>query len=224
MDKQAFERLAAHLMGGWHEFMTHAFIALRHNGISGDYLEFGSFGGTTLWLAHQQVADFGPPRHMWAFDSFAGLPEADDARDKHPAWIAGTMAQGIDAFHAVLDEREVPRDAYTTVVGFYADTLPAMSDDDAPTDVALAFVDCDMYSSTVHVLEFLRPRLKHGMILAFDDYHCWAPDQAAGERMALADFAATTPEWRFVPYRPFGWGGESFFVEATSLAPTNPLR
>src|SRR3954469_24311875 len=37
---------------------------------------------------------------------------ADDTHDDHPAWIPGTMAMGLDAFVATLDERGVPRDAY----------------------------------------------------------------------------------------------------------------
>ena len=47
----------------------------------------------------------------------------------------------------------------------------------APTDIALAYIDCDLYSSTMPVLEFLLPRLKNGMIIAFDDYFCWSATQ-----------------------------------------------
>jgi O-methyltransferase len=56
--------------------------------------------------------------------------------------------------------------------------------------VALACVDCDMYSSTRTVLSFLESRLKHGMIVAFDDYFCWSSTQISGERRAFVEFVA----------------------------------
>ena len=57
----------------------------------------------------------------------------------------------------------------------------------------MAYIDCNLYSSTVTVLEFLAPRLKHGMIVAFDDYFCWSPTQVSGERFALHEFTRITP-------------------------------
>ena len=63
------------------------------------------------------------------------------------------------------------------------------------------------------MLDFLLPRLKHGMIVAFDDYYCWSADQISGERRALLEFLEANTEWRFLQYRDFGWAGESFVVE-----------
>jgi hypothetical protein len=47
-----------------------------------------------------------------------------------------------------------------------------------------------MYSSTRTVLSFLESRLKHGMIVAFDDYFCWSSTQISGERRAFVEFVA----------------------------------
>jgi O-methyltransferase len=198
------------------EFFERAFIALSFNGISGDYAEFGCDGGTSLWLAWREIAANSVPRHMWAFDSFAGAPKTDDPRDDHPAWTPTAMATGVEGFHSVLATRAVPRDAYTTVEGYFAESLPRLGSDDSPRDVALAYVDCDLYSSTVSVLEFLEPRLKHGMILAFDDYYCWTESQVSGERAALEEFAADHPEWNFHRYTSIDWAGVAFVVEDAS--------
>ena len=194
-------------------FFEHAFVALSFNGISGDYAEFGCYGGTSMWLAWQEITANPLDRHMWAFDSFAGLPETGDPRDEHPAWIPSTMSMNVDDFHAVLASRGVPRDAYTTVGGFFAESLPPLGPDGPPRDIALAYVDCDLYSSTVSVLEFLEPRLKHGMILAFDDYYCWTDTDVSGERAALDEFAADHPEWNFHRYMSIDWAGVAFVVE-----------
>ena len=69
------------------------------------------------------------------------------------------------------------------------------------------------------VLGFLAPRLKHGMILAFDDYYCWSPTAAAGERVAIAEVFAGHERWNLVPYLQFGWHGASFVVEDRALMP-----
>ena len=70
-----------------------------------------------------------------------------------------------------------------------------------------------MYSSTVDVLTFLKPRLKHGMILAFDDYYCYSSEQPAGEKKAFDELKASMPEWTFIPYHTFHWAGTSFIVQ-----------
>jgi O-methyltransferase len=204
------------------EFFERAFVALSFNGISGDYTEFGCYGGTSMWLAWQEIAANPVSRHMWAFDSFSGLPERRDSRDHHPAWIPNTMSMSLDGFYATLDTRGVPRDAYTPVEGYFAESLPRLGPDGPPRDVALAYVDCDLYSSTVAVLRFLEPRLKHGMIVAFDDYYCWTDSDVSGERAALGEFAADHPEWNFHRYLSIDWGGVAFVVEDASRAWLGP--
>jgi len=85
----------------------------------------------------------------------------------------------------------------------------------SPARLALAYIDCDMYSSTSSVLEYLRPRLKHGMILAFDDYFCFSSERVAGEKLAFEELVAGETAWRFERYRDIGWAGASFVVEST---------
>lgn len=199
-------------------FLRDAMVALDFNGITGDYAEFGSYGGVTMRLAHQHLPINGLPRHLWAFDSFEGLPPQTDERDQHPAWVEHTMAMDVETFRTTLRRAGVPDEAYTTVAGYYDESLPKIGDG-APTDIALAYVDCDLYSSTVTVLEFLRPRMKHGMIVAFDDYHCWSPTAISGERAALLEFEKANPQWHFHRYRDYGWDGTAFVVEDRSLLP-----
>ncbi len=195
-------------------FFWDAAVALSVNAISGDYVEFGSWGANTLHLAHERFRTTGTPRHLWAFDSFQGLPEAADPRDHHPGWRSGGAGQGgVQAFVDTCDGFGIPRDAYTAVEGYYDQTLPALGTDGRPTDIALAYLDCNMYSSTVSALEFLSPRIKHGMIIAFDDYWCWSADDVSGERSAFIEFAAAHPQWHFERFRDVNWGGLSFVVE-----------
>jgi O-methyltransferase len=209
-------------------FLRDAFFVLAFNGIGGDYAEFGCWTGTTFRLAWHEsrraasvigLWDRQPPheRRLWAFDSFAGLPSPRNPADVHPRWEPGTLRIGLDEFHTLLAAEGIPRSAYEVVPGFYENTLVAPTPVPAlPEDICLAYVDCDLYSSTVTVLHFLSSRLKHGMILALDDYYCYSSDRPSGERQALADAFPFENGWNLVPYRPFGWHGMSFIVEVTT--------
>ncbi|HWJ31688.1 MAG TPA: TylF/MycF/NovP-related O-methyltransferase [Gaiellaceae bacterium] len=196
------------------EFFYNAFKALRFNGIDGDYAEFGSWGGMTFTLAYRESRRHGHQARLWAFDSFQGLPESHEGKDEHPEWRRGKMATNVEEFHAICAANGVPRDAYEIVPGFYEDTLPQRLLSDPPVNIALAYVDCDLYTSTKTVLEFLRPRLKHGMIVAFDDYFCWSPTQGSGERTAWREHVANDETWEWVPYVQYGWSGQSYVLEA----------
>ena len=153
---------------------------------------------------------------LWSFDSFKGLPPPQDA-DVHPSWIEGKMDISLEEFRTLCEQWGIPVDAYRVVPGYFEETLPRRSPTDEPTNIALAYVDCDFYSSTKTVLSFLEPRLKHGMIVAFDDYFCLSATAASGERKAMLELADTAAQWEWLPYQPFGWSGMSFMIEDRSL-------
>ena len=197
---------------GRQQFFANAFKALVFNGIEGDYAEFGSCGGMTFSLAHREASRYGHGAKLWAFDSFHGLPRAQEA-DHHPRWIEGKMIMTVEQFHALCAKKRIPRDRYEVVPGFYEQSLTQMSSTDPPVDIALAYVDCDLYSSTKAVLAFLEPRLKQGMVIAFDDYFCWSAAGPSGERRAMLELAERNSRWEWVPYMQFGWHGMSFVIE-----------
>ncbi|MEI6500807.1 MAG: TylF/MycF/NovP-related O-methyltransferase, partial [Armatimonadota bacterium] len=98
------------------DFFRKAFITLNSNGIVGDYAEFGCWGANTFCIAHRMLAGCpyqSGPWHMWAFDSFEGLPTHSLAEDEHVSWTPGAMATPLDEFHKLCRSRGVPRDAYT---------------------------------------------------------------------------------------------------------------
>ncbi len=205
---------------GREEFFYLTFRALSFNQIDGDYVEFGSHGATTFCLAYHQAALHRHQAKLWAFDSFQGFPEQRDALDDHPKWQKGRMSTSLEKFHELCQSRGVPRTAYTVFPGFFSKVLPTLSKDDAPNNIALAYIDCDLYSSTMDVLKFLTPRFKHGMIIAFDDYYCWSDTQASGERMAMMECFGKLDRWELIPHLQFGWHGLSFVVQEKQLNTT----
>lgn len=200
-------------------FFFNAFKTLSYNGIEGDYAEFGCCGCRTFGLAYAESRKHSHNAKLWAFDSFEGLPPPKDERDEHPVWVEGTMRTELDQFHNLCKKRGIPRNCYEVVPGFYNESLPKLTQEKAPDRIALAYIDCDLYSSTVDVLDFLWPRLRHGMIIAFDDYFCYSDSELSGERRAMLERFPDDCRWRLLPYMQFGWHGQSFIVEDSRLYP-----
>ena len=199
------------------ELMRRVFAALSFNRIEGAYVEFGCNGALTFSLAYHASRERGYECPMWAFDSFEGLPEPACPEDHHPAWVAGTMSSSLEAFHSACRKLGVRRDAYRTVEGFYDETLTG-DVGDLPSKIAFAYIDCDLYSSTRTVLDFLADRMQHGMIVACDDYFCFSQDNLSGERRAVLEFLRDSP-YHFAPFCQYGWHGMSFIVEDKAPPP-----
>jgi hypothetical protein len=66
-------------------------------------------------------------------------------------------------------------------------------------------------------LAFLAARMKHGMIVAFDDYFCFSERNLSGERRACLEFLRENRHVRFLPFVQFNWHGMSFIVEDAAL-------
>ena len=59
-----------------------------------------------------------------------------------------------------------------------------------PRKAAVIYIDCDLYTSTVHVLDFIQDFLQRGTIIVFDDWNCFFGDPNKGERKAFREFLA----------------------------------
>lgn len=198
-------------------FFRRAFNALSFNGIDGDYVEFGCCSCLTFSLAYKHSRKCGMRTKLWAFDSFCGLPPQATFRDEHPRWKEGAWAMSVDKFRQACSRKGISTSEYFVVPGFYEESLVNPLDGSLPKNICMAYIDCDLYSSATVVLGFLMSRLKHGMIIAFDDYYCWSATQVSGERKACSDYFKNNKDWTLVPFIQYGWGGMSFVVESKSL-------
>lgn len=118
------------------------------------YLEYGVYQGASLRYWSSALSN--PDSQLHAFDSFVGLPETFDSLT-HPMGLfdTGGMPPQIDD----------SRIAYH--IGWFDQTVPSF---DVPAhEQLLVTLDADLYSSTKLVLDHLRPHIKPGAILYFDD-------------------------------------------------------
>jgi O-methyltransferase len=192
--------------------LTLAFSYARSELVEGDYAEFGVWTGRTFveaWRVADGVGEAGQ-RRFFAFDSFEGLPDSEGIDDTG-RWESGEFAFSRAAFEGRLRRSRVPRTDVHIVEGFYDDSL-ADPGRIPLQKVAVAWVDCDLYSSTVPVLEYLTPRLSQGAILLFDDWFTFKGDASRGEQRACHEWLARNPDLSLVPWRQFHWAGQAFIV------------
>lgn len=180
-------------------FLSIARFAHINRPIDGYYFEFGSHEANTMRLAWRHF------RHLFnwdfvAFDSFEGLPEIDDV-DKQAIWSKGKLETREEDFIRIVTSSGMPRSRLTTVKGFYDQTLTAeLRERFLPRKAAVVYIDCDLYKSTIPVLEFIKPFLQVGTVVVFDDWNCFHGDPERGERRAWREFCAANPDLRFVDF------------------------
>jgi len=159
-------------------------------GLPGAFIEFGVASGAslrTLVEAHRSWSKH--PRKIYGVDSFEGLPEPFENAP------VGCFAQDPP----VVEGAEI-------IVGWFDDVLDdALAQRVGP--VALAFLDADLYSSTLTALRWLSRLVRPGTLLVFDEYL----GENESERRAHMDWLAENPSLTTIeilrePREPAGWG------------------
>jgi hypothetical protein len=134
------------------------------------YLEFGVAHGGSMEFWSKSLKNSESVLH--GFDSFEGLPETAGPWVKGEFSVAGQIPVSKDPrvrffkgwFDAVLPGYAVPRH-----------------------DVLVMNIDADLYSSTIYVLRQMRPHIRKGAFLYFDEIH-----YADHEQRAFDEFVKET--------------------------------
>ena len=88
--------------------------------------------------------------------------------------------------------------------GWFADTLPNFVKDHNEK-VAFVHVDCDLYSSTKTIFEFLADTIGPGTVILFDEYFNY-PGWRAHEYKAFQEFVASrSRQYRYLAYNTSEW-------------------
>jgi hypothetical protein len=190
-----------------------AFAFLHNENLSGDYLEFGVLRGRTFVEAWHSAEYYGMGQTRFAaFDSFAGLPDPGQETDETP-FRQGQFSAPRAAFEATLRKHHVPNSRTDIIEGFFSDTLaPGVRAALPALRAAVIWIDCDLYESTVPVLEYVGDVAIDGAVLIFDDWftHRGRPD--LGEQRACSEWLERHEDIELFPYRQHSWGGQSFIL------------
>lgn len=132
------------------------------------FLEFGVHSGTSLLEFYSFYDKYKLKKNFFGFDSFVGLPE--EKYDLNSPWKTGKFSCNGKINPELLNKEDI-----TIVDGWFSDTL---HDNDylieklAGKKTGILHIDCDIYSSTIEVYEFMLQNnlLCEGSIIIYDDW------------------------------------------------------
>jgi cephalosporin hydroxylase len=129
----------------------------------GHVVEFGAYrGGSAIFMAAVCKA-LDPSMHVYAFDTFSGMPETDPNVDAHK------KADFKDVDYDELRQYAASNGLTNLhfIRGTFEDTAEAALKDVGA--LRLAHIDCDIRSAVLYSYEVCRTRMVEGGYLVFDD-------------------------------------------------------
>jgi hypothetical protein len=160
------------------------------------------YGGMSAAMAEV----LGRNRDYFLFDSFEGLPPAQD-KDGSAAlqWQSNTNGSSYFNNCAASEEeaetamKKSQAERYTIVKGWFDRMLPVFR---PPCPIALIRLDGDWYDSTMSCLTHLMPHMAERGLVIIDDYHTWDGCARAVNEYIAANCPATRirQHWNSVAY------------------------
>ena len=163
---------------------------IHKNNINGDFVECGVWRGGNLILFKIISEKLNLKRHIYAFDTFEGMPVPgkkdfdlkninarkifDKYKNKNIKWCYSDLEE-VKNNIAKFDPKYT--DTFKFIKGKVEDTL--LENDNLPKEISLLRLDTDFYESTKKELEILYPRLVSGGVLIIDDYGHWKGSKKA---------------------------------------------
>jgi hypothetical protein len=191
--------------------------------IPGDYFEFGVWRGVTFSHAYKFMHSLFPRMRFIACDSFQGLPAPsgiDAANGYSSRFHERQFACSREELLENLRREGVDVGRVMTIEGWFDKTLTGATRAALKLDkVAFAWIDCDLYESTVPVLDFITPMLSVGSVVLFDDWRCFRNLPDFGQQRAVREWLQQNPELQLAELMPFGWNGQVFTVRSCRGAP-----
>ena len=147
-------------------------------------------GNSFIYQAKEIVTRYQRSRVI-GFDSWQGLPD-EHGKVWRPSFHAkGRYAAGKQVVLSKLAASGLADDArFSFVDGFYSESLTESLRTDIH-DVIFVNIDVDIYQSTIELLDFIKPLLRPGVILYWDD---WKDPRVTckegwGEHLAWTDWS-----------------------------------
>ena len=184
------------------------------NQVPGDYLEFGVFEGDTLvrvfhrflyqWKVYQKHASiyghsldsvYFEKKRFFAFDSFQGLPEAEQKKTPEHFSVKNQYEAPLERVRSNLVKKKVNLEQVVFVPGWFDKSLtPETKEKTKLTQAAMVFIDCDLYESAVPIFSFITPLIQDGTVIILDDFFRYKGRSDEGIQKAFWDWLKQHPE------------------------------
>ena len=166
---------------------------IKMDKIKGDYCEFGCFTGASLnhVLRVTSKDAFLKEKKIYGFDSFYGLKED---------WIGN--AEFEKGYFNLGGKMPSVKNNVILIKGWVQDTVNDFLKQNNP-QICFAHMDLDTYESTKFVLSQIKPYLKKGSILLFNEFYNF-PGWSVGEYKALKEIFDEN-EYKIIAFAEHGW-------------------
>jgi hypothetical protein len=191
---------------------------IRGNEI-GDYLEFGVFNGNSIgsmFLA-KKATGLNSMR-LFGFDAFEGLP-SDSENEDDGVWKKGFYSCSFEQMKKCLQQRNVDANQITWVNGWYDTILNKETTLQYNLqNIAIVFIDCDTYSSSKTVLNFIKPLINEPVIICFDDWKLNDLDlKEMGEYQSFNELLENNPDLEAKEIKSYNRKSKSFLIKRINL-------
>jgi O-methyltransferase len=181
--------------------LTQGVQYVYNTAVEGDIFDFGTaFGFSCLTMAramgcYRQMysgytkAHGTPQKNLYLLDSFQGLPEPDHPVDvaspnvSSGRWQKGTFTSLSKEELFAVCSTAYDADKIKIVEGWFSESLKTLPSE---TKIAMAHIDCDIYSSSIEVLDYIfgHNHVSDGCCIFFDDWNCNRASPKFGQRRA----------------------------------------
>jgi len=179
----------------------------------GDYLEFGVFNGSSLGTAFLTAKKMNvKSMRFFGFDSFKGLPKSTDEEDD--VLQKGFYACSFEKMQECLKRRDINPKNIIWINGWYNETLNDKTIKKYKIKkIGIVFIDCDTYSSSKTVLDFLAPLITEPVILCLDDWKLYNMDiKGTGEYRSFNEFLEQNTHFKAKEIKSYNRKSKSFLI------------
>lgn len=185
---------------------------------NGYYMEFGVLNGECMIDAYRQLR--GVIQHFFGFDSFEGLPDLSSEDQKALKYSSifnkGNYCSMPVEFvrQNILSSCRMQDNELTLVKGIFSNVLPIYDKKNLKEmGVPLViYIDCDLYSSTVDVINFIDDLVITGTWVIFDDYWTYRGSPFHGQQKAIKEWLDSNDRIGLSEYANFTGWGKAFIV------------
>ncbi len=199
------------------EMLDYAMFWAARAELNGDYLEFGVYDGLSFaeafYYAQQWKLNC---MKFYAFDSFEGLPSVkgvDAEGFREAEFKEGATRCSVERFRSMISRKGVDLSRVIITPGWYNEVLNEETKKKLEIKSAsVVFIDCDLYESTVPVLDFITDYLRDGTLLMLVEWFHFRGNPDRGQQRATREWLEKNPDIKLTEFRKFRWMGCSFIV------------